>query len=751
MRNAMVIAVASCALVVDRRRRDGRRRPRVGRARCRSATADAEAWLAEPRSTGTRRRRLDAAARRALRRAAWPAPPRPSTTTAATAAYRRHAVGGPGPPRRSGTALRVSSEREHRSRLTRQRRRARRSTDAWLGESLLYVLRERLGLPGAKNACEQGECGSCSVLVDGELVCACLVLAAAAAGCAVTTVEGLPDPSAASCSPTCSRPSSTRRGAVRLLHAGPRRGRPRPARPVARRRPTWRCARRWPATCAAAPATAGSLAAVRPVVAAPDRRRRPQDRIAVTDGRRRTVTTPAAAGIGDSAARPDGGAEGAGRVRLRVRPLGRGHAVGPRPCARPTRTPASASIDIGPALAHPRRARRAHRRRRPRRHRSTGSSTATSRCSPPTSCATSASRSPSSPPTTPTPPAGRCEAIVVDYEVARPAHRRRGGARRRTPPSTPTATSFRQLRDPPRRPRRPPATVVVEGTYEVGMQDQAFLGPEAGPGHPRRRRRRRPVRRRPSGCTTTATRWPRASACPPEQVRLTLGGVGGAFGAREDVSLHVHACLLALRTGRPVKMMYSAGGVVLRARPPAPGPHLDTATTPTRRRHASSRSRPASLLDGGAYASSSLRRRRQRGAASPPVPTGCPTRSVDAVGGAHQQPAVRGDAGLRRGAGVLRPRGADGQAGRRPAASTRSSCGCATPWRTGDTLLTGQVVTGTAPVAEVHPGLPPRCPLPAPDPADADESAGAARRRGPHRRRRRRAPGRRASRSGSRT
>ena len=51
--------------------------------------------------------------------------------------------------------------------------------DAWLGESLLYVLRERLGLPGSKNACEQGECGSCSVLIDGALVCACLVLAAA--------------------------------------------------------------------------------------------------------------------------------------------------------------------------------------------------------------------------------------------------------------------------------------------------------------------------------------------------------------------------------------------------------------------------------------------------------------------------------------------------------------------------------------------------------------------------------------------
>ncbi|HEX2236504.1 MAG TPA: (2Fe-2S)-binding protein [Actinomycetota bacterium] len=64
---------------------------------------------------------------------------------------------------------------------------------AWAGESLLYVLRERLGLPGSKNACEQGECGSCSVYLDGELVCACLVLAAQAQGREVVTVEGLVD------------------------------------------------------------------------------------------------------------------------------------------------------------------------------------------------------------------------------------------------------------------------------------------------------------------------------------------------------------------------------------------------------------------------------------------------------------------------------------------------------------------------------------------------------------------------------
>ena len=63
--------------------------------------------------------------------------------------------------------------------------------DVWEGESLLYVLRERMGLPGSKNACEQGECGSCSIYVDGTLVCACLVLGGQAEGREIVTVEGI--------------------------------------------------------------------------------------------------------------------------------------------------------------------------------------------------------------------------------------------------------------------------------------------------------------------------------------------------------------------------------------------------------------------------------------------------------------------------------------------------------------------------------------------------------------------------------
>jgi aerobic carbon-monoxide dehydrogenase small subunit len=77
----------------------------------------------------------------------------------------------------------------------------RQADDVWEGESLLYLLRERLGLPGSKNACEQGECGSCSVYLDGEVVCACLVAAGQAEGRDVVTVEGLADDDAAGLHP----------------------------------------------------------------------------------------------------------------------------------------------------------------------------------------------------------------------------------------------------------------------------------------------------------------------------------------------------------------------------------------------------------------------------------------------------------------------------------------------------------------------------------------------------------------------
>jgi aerobic-type carbon monoxide dehydrogenase small subunit (CoxS/CutS family) len=87
-------------------------------------------------------------------------------------------------------------------------------------ESLLTTLRDGLGLPGSKNACEQGECGSCSVILDGELVCSCLVMAIDADGSEIRTVEGWPPPSIDAVQEACSPPV----GCNKLLHTGDRRG-----------------------------------------------------------------------------------------------------------------------------------------------------------------------------------------------------------------------------------------------------------------------------------------------------------------------------------------------------------------------------------------------------------------------------------------------------------------------------------------------------------------------------------------------
>ena len=102
-----------------------------------------------------------------------------------SAAYRRHALARPdrARPREDAAGMRVALRVNG----------VAAEADCWEGESLLFALREKLGFPGSKNACEQGECGSCSVLLDGTLVCSCLVLAAQADGHDVTTVEGLAD------------------------------------------------------------------------------------------------------------------------------------------------------------------------------------------------------------------------------------------------------------------------------------------------------------------------------------------------------------------------------------------------------------------------------------------------------------------------------------------------------------------------------------------------------------------------------
>src|SRR5450631_1171147 len=147
----------------------------------------------------------------------------------------------------------------------------------------------------------------------------------------------------------------------------------------------------------------------------------------------------------------------------------------------------------------------------------------------------------------------------------------------------------------------PVADVVVVGEYEVGMQDQAFLGPESGLAFPAA----------DGGVELhVATQWLhsdqrqmcRALGLPPEKVRLTLAGVGGAFGGREDLSMHVHACLLALHTGKPVKMVYNREESFVG--------HVHRHPAKMRYEHGATRCgtlvyvKAAIYLDGGAYASS---------------------------------------------------------------------------------------------------------------------------------------------------
>ena len=147
-------------------------------------------------------------------------------------------------------------------------------------------------------------------------------------------------------------------------------------------------------------------------------------------------------------------------------------------------------------------------------------------------------------------------AIVVEYEVMAPLVDAELAILPNTPPIHPDGNLIRHQRivhgD-----SNATGDIIVEGNYTIGMQDQAFLGLEAAMAFP------------DPGAQGVelhiATQWlhedrGQIAAClnlPEDNVRLVLGGVGGAFGAREDISLQVHCCLLALRTGRPIKMQYS--------------------------------------------------------------------------------------------------------------------------------------------------------------------------------------------------
>ncbi len=254
--------------------------------------------------------------------------------------------------------------------------------------------------------------------------------------------------------------------------------------------------------------------------------------------------------------------------------------------------------------------------------------------------------------------------------------------------------------------------VTVEGTYEVGMQDQAFLGPESGLAIPDGE----------GGVDLLiSTQWlhvdrDQVAACldlPPERVRLSLAGVGGAFGGREDVSLQIHVCLLAMVTGRPVKMLYSReesfyGHV---HRHPARLWYRHHATPEGDLVKVEARV----LLDGGAYASSSTAV-IANATCFAAGPYRIPHAAIDGIAVRTNNPpcgAMRGFGAVQTCFGHEAQMDLLAEALGMDPVDLRLRNALAT----GDRLLTGQVITGTAPVREVIEAAMAH-PLPGVEPAD---------------------------------
>jgi xanthine dehydrogenase D subunit len=287
------------------------------------------------------------------------------------------------------------------------------------------------------------------------------------------------------------------------------------------------------------------------------------------------------------------------------------------------------------------------------------------------------------------------EKVRVDYEVMTPLTDPEAALLDSAPQLHPggNVTRYVKIRhgDPDAR-----AEIVVSGEYAVGMQDQAPLGPESGLAIPDG----------DGGVDLhIATQWlhidqkqlAEVLGLAPEKVRLTMAGIGGAFGAREDLSMQAHACMLALRTGRPVKISYS--------RPESFVGHVHRHPGTLRYEHGADREgrlvyvRARILLDGGAYASSSTAVIANASCFSV-GPYRCPNATIDGIVVYTNNPPC----GAMRGFGSVQNCYAhEAQMDRLAAALGMDpvELRLRNALETGDTLITGQVIDGPVPVAEL--------------------------------------------------
>ena len=287
------------------------------------------------------------------------------------------------------------------------------------------------------------------------------------------------------------------------------------------------------------------------------------------------------------------------------------------------------------------------------------------------------------------------QAVKVDYEVLTPITDAETALSPDAPKLHPNGNITRQVKirhgDQSAR-----ADVVVTGEYEIGMQDQAPLGPESGLAVPE-----------PDGSVQLyiATQWLHIDqeqlaavlGLPPEKVRLTMSGIGGAFGAREDLSMQAHACMLALEAGRPVKMSYS--------RPESFVGHVHRHPGKLWYEHGADRDgrlvyvKARILLDGGAYASSSTAVIANASCFSC-GPYRVPSATIDGIVVYTNNPPC----GAMRGFGSVQNCYAhEGQMDKLAAALKMDpvELRIRNALQTGDTLITGQVIDGPVPVAEL--------------------------------------------------